>query len=83
MEMKRTTIFCLSLCVLLMSACGGGKWVDLAGIGCEDIEKMEKNKGFMGKESIIQVARAYCTQSGKTFGGDLRCGDHGAQAKCK
>jgi hypothetical protein len=83
MEMKRTAMVCLSLCALLLTQCGGGNWVDMAGIGCEDIKKMEEQKGFMGKDSIIQVARAYCSQAGKTFSGDFRCGDHGGQAKCK
>ncbi len=81
--MKKYTMICLALCALLLTQCGGGNWVDMAGISCDDVEKAENSKGFMGKESMIQVARGYCTQSGKSFSGDFRCGDHGAQAKCK
>ena len=83
MQTRRAAIVCVSLCALLLTQCGGGKWVDIAGITCGDIKEKEEDKGFMGKDSIIQVARAYCTRSGKSFGGGFRCGDHGAQAKWK
>ena len=81
--MKRFAIVCVSLCALLLSQCGGGNWVEMAGINCDDMKKMQEDKGLMKKDTLIQVARGYCAQSGKTFGGDFRCGDHGAQAKCK
>ncbi len=80
--MKKYTMICLALCALFLTQCGGN-WVDMAGIGCDDVKEMKEGKGFVGKDTLTQVARAYCTQSGKSFSGDFRCGDHGAQAKCK
>ena len=90
------TVLKLSVALALVStACSSGNWVDMPGLGANDCKDLEKGKlsgsgvgasivlGKNGKDTVAFMARATCSQSGKAWTGDTRCGDTGLQVKCK
>ena len=81
-----------ALAVLAMG-CSGGTWVDVPVLkDCKALEGKSKDLSLAGaqtvlgtntKDTVAYFARATCSQSGKAWTGDVRCGDTGVQAKCK
>jgi thioredoxin-related protein len=81
---------------IFLTACSSGSWVDLAAFGaprnCKDLDGKTKGKELSGaeillnanaKETLIFFARATCSNVGKAWTSDVRCGDTGVQVKCK
>jgi hypothetical protein len=91
------TVMKLSTAVALLAmGCSGGSWVDLAAFGaprnCKDLDGKTTGKELNGaaillnangKEVLNFFARATCSNAGKAWTGDVRCGDTGVQVKCK
>ena len=82
--------------VTLGTSCSSGTWVDLAAFGaprnCKDLDGKTRGKEMSGadillkgnvKEELAFFARATCSNVGKAWTGDYRCGDTGVQIKCK
>lgn len=86
----------LAVMPILVTACSSGTWVDLAAFGaprnCKDLDGKTKGKEMSGaeillnangKETLTFFARATCSNVGKAWTSDVRCGDTGVQVKCK
>jgi hypothetical protein len=86
----------LAVVPILFLGCSSGSWVDLAAFGaprnCKDLDGKSKGKELSGaeivlnanaKETLIFFARATCSNVGKAWTSDVRCGDTGVQVKCK
>ena len=85
----------LSIVVATLAAgCSGGNWVDVPTLSdCSALEGKSKDPAVAAtqivrgkkdpKEAVAFFARATCSQSGKAWTGDVRCGDTGVQVKCK
>jgi hypothetical protein len=82
--------------LLLAMGCSGGSWVDLAAFGaprnCKDLDGKSKGVELAGPEILLNAngketlnffARATCSNAGKAWTGDVKCGDTGVQVKCK
>ncbi len=82
--------------VTLAMACSGGTWVDLAAFGaprnCKDLDGKTQGRELSGaelvlggnvKETLTFFARATCSNVGKAWTTEFRCGDTGVQVKCK
>ena len=85
----------LQLAILAMFAmgCSGGTWVDVPVFkDCKALDGKSKDSSLTGaqivlgtntKDTVAYFARVTCSNSGKAWTGDVRCGDTGVQAKCK
>ena len=94
--MRRAMAFLAMAAVTLEAGCSSGTWVDLAAFGaprnCKDLDGKTQGKELAGaqillkgnvKDSLAFFARATCSNVGKAWTGDYRCGDTGVQIKCK
>ena len=92
----KTAMRLLAAVALLAVGCSGGSWVDLAAFGaprnCKDLDGKSKGKQLTGAEIVLNAnakevldffARATCSNAGKAWTGEVRCGDTGVQVKCK
>jgi hypothetical protein len=92
----KTAMKVLAVVAPLAMGCSGGSWVDLAAYGaprnCKDLDGKSKGVELVGpqillnadaKESLNFFARATCSNAGKAWTGDVRCGDTGVQVRCK
>jgi hypothetical protein len=81
---------------ILVMGCSSGTWVDLAAFGaprnCKDLDGKSKGVELSGaqillrgnvKEELTFFARATCSNVGKAWTSEVRCGDTGVQVKCK
>lgn len=81
---------------ILFMGCSSGTWVDLAAYGaprnCKDLDGKSKGQELSGAQIVLRgnvkdelnfFARATCSNVGKAWTTDVRCGDTGVQVKCK
>jgi hypothetical protein len=81
---------------VLVMGCSSGTWVDLAAYGaprnCKDLDGKSKGLELSGAQIVLRgnvkdelnfFARATCSNVGKAWTSDVRCGDTGVQVKCK
>jgi hypothetical protein len=81
---------------ILLLGCSSGTWVDLAAYGaprnCKDLDGKSKGLELSGAQIVLRAnikeelnffARATCSNVGKAWTSDVRCGDTGVQVKCK
>ena len=94
--MRRAMAFLAAAVVTLGAGCSSGTWVDLAAFGaprnCKDLDGKTQGREMAGaeillkgnvKDSLAFFSRATCSNVGKAWTGEFRCGDTGVQIKCK